>query len=93
MKYSMTKPFFICLYYLCNTLNLLFDRPTYLISNIPTQRLIPLFFCIALGAAGAFGYTMRLAFKNPDVSWNKKSNPEPNEEYANRQYKITLMQT
>ncbi|KAL7645172.1 UNVERIFIED_CONTAM: hypothetical protein RMT77_003550 [Armadillidium vulgare] len=50
--------------------------------------LIPLFFCIALGAAGAFGYTMRLAFKNPDVSWNKKSNPEPNEEYANKQYKF-----
>lgn len=34
-------------------------------------------------------YTLRLAIKNPDVSWAKKSNPEPWNEYANKQYKVS----
>lgn len=35
-------------------------------------------------------YTLRLAIKNPDVSWAKKSNPEPWNEYANKQYKVSI---
>lgn len=35
-------------------------------------------------------YTLRLAIKNPDVSWAKKSNPEPWNEYANKQYKVSV---
>lgn len=37
---------------------------------------------------GAFYYTMRLATRNPDVSWRRKDNPEPWEEYRNKQYKV-----
>ena len=51
-------------------------------------QLVPLFFCLGLGVAAATLYTMRLAVKNPDVSWNKKKNPEPWNEYKNKQYKV-----
>lgn len=39
---------------------------------------------------GAFYYTMRLATRNPDVSWRRKDNPEPWEAYRNKQYKVSL---
>ena len=33
-------------------------------------------------------YLGRLALKNPDVSWNKKGNQEPWNEYETKQYKV-----
>ncbi|CRL05864.1 CLUMA_CG018890, isoform A [Clunio marinus] len=50
--------------------------------------LIPLYICVGAGMFGAFFYTMRLAIKNPDVSWRRGANPEPNEEYRTKQYKF-----
>ncbi|CAG4946404.1 cytochrome c oxidase subunit NDUFA4 [Colias croceus] len=52
------------------------------------KALIPLFVCVGLGCGASVFYTLRLALRNPDVSWNKKSNPEPWEEYRNKQYKF-----
>ncbi|KAF7389947.1 hypothetical protein HZH68_011804 [Vespula germanica] len=37
---------------------------------------------------GATFYTLRLAFRNPDVTWSLKNNPEPWEEYRDKQYKF-----
>lgn len=50
--------------------------------------LIPLYVCVAAGMLGAGFYTLRLATRDPDVSWNRKNNPEPWEEYRNKQYKF-----
>lgn len=50
--------------------------------------LIPLYVCLGAGVAGATFYTLRLAFRNPDVSWNRNGNPEPQQEWANKQYKF-----
>ncbi|XP_071521814.1 cytochrome c oxidase subunit NDUFA4 [Panulirus ornatus] len=50
--------------------------------------LIPLYVCLGAGAVMAFGYTLRLAVKNPDVTWNRVTNPEPQQEYAEKQYKF-----
>ncbi|CAH3930567.1 cytochrome c oxidase subunit NDUFA4 [Pieris rapae] len=52
------------------------------------KALIPLFVCVGLGCGASVFYTLRLATRNPDVSWNKRTNPEPWEEYRNRQYKF-----
>ncbi|CAD0244608.1 unnamed protein product [Spodoptera exigua] len=52
------------------------------------KALIPLYVCVGIGCAGAVFYLGRLATRNPDVSWNKKSNPEPWEEYRAKQYKF-----
>ncbi|XP_047392755.1 cytochrome c oxidase subunit NDUFA4-like [Sciurus carolinensis] len=49
--------------------------------------LIPLFVFIGAGGTGAALYVMRLALFNPDVSWDRKNNPEswnklgPNDQY------------
>lgn len=40
---------------------------------------------------GAFYYTMRLATRNPDVTWSRTSNPEPWQEYRNKQYKVNIL--
>jgi len=50
--------------------------------------LVPLFVITGIAVTGAFGYLMRLALFNPDVSWDKKKNPEPHQRYANKQYKF-----
>ncbi|KAL7306821.1 hypothetical protein TKK_0000984 [Trichogramma kaykai] len=50
--------------------------------------LIPLFVCLGAGVAMSMFYTLRLATRNPDVSWNKKANPEPWNEYKDRRYKF-----
>jgi len=50
--------------------------------------LIPLFVALGLGVGGAAYYTMRLATRCPDVTWNRTTNPEPWQEYANKQYKF-----
>ncbi|NWT67120.1 NDUA4 oxidase, partial [Prunella fulvescens] len=52
-------------------------------------QLIPLFVIIGSGGVGASLYLMRLAMFNPDVSWDKKNNPEPwNKMAPNEQYKV-----
>lgn len=51
-------------------------------------QLIPLYVCTALGCGGAVFYLLRLAIRNPDVSWNKRTNPEPWQEYRDKQYKV-----
>ena len=33
-------------------------------------------------------YTLRLATQNPDVTWDRKNNPEPWQKYAEKQYKV-----
>lgn len=50
--------------------------------------LIPLFLAVGFGVFGAAGYTLRLAFRNPDVTWSLKKNPEPWQEYSDKQYKL-----
>ncbi|EHH14936.1 cytochrome c oxidase subunit NDUFA4-like [Macaca thibetana thibetana] len=51
--------------------------------------LIPLFVFIGAGGTGAALYLSCLALFNPDVSWDRKSNPEPrNKPGPNDQYKF-----
>ncbi|EDW33896.1 GL21962 [Drosophila persimilis] len=50
--------------------------------------LIPLYVCVAAGAIGAVYYMGRLATRNPDVTWNRSTNPEPWQEYKDKQYKF-----
>ncbi|KAJ9593465.1 hypothetical protein L9F63_014994 [Diploptera punctata] len=50
--------------------------------------LIPLYVCVGLGCCGAVLYTLRLAVRSPEVSWNKRSNPEPWNEYSEKQHKF-----
>ncbi|XP_042208338.1 cytochrome c oxidase subunit NDUFA4-like [Homarus americanus] len=50
--------------------------------------LIPLYVCVGAGVVGAAFYTLRLATRNPDVTWNRVTNPEPQQEYAEKQYKF-----
>uniref|UniRef100_A0A3P9L588 Cytochrome c oxidase subunit NDUFA4 n=2 Tax=Oryzias latipes TaxID=8090 RepID=A0A3P9L588_ORYLA len=53
------------------------------------MQLIPLFIFIGGGAAMSMMYLGRLALKNPDVSWDRKNNPEPwNKLEHNQQYKL-----
>ncbi|GCB74259.1 cytochrome c oxidase subunit NDUFA4-like [Scyliorhinus torazame] len=53
------------------------------------KGLIPLFVIIGAGSIGATMYLLRLALCNPDVSWNRKNNPEPwNDIAPNHQYKF-----
>ncbi|CAG9833739.1 unnamed protein product [Diabrotica balteata] len=51
------------------------------------KALIPLYFCVALGCAGAAFYTTRLALRNPDVQWSR-SGDISNEEFRQKQYKF-----
>ncbi|NWI70653.1 NDUA4 oxidase, partial [Todus mexicanus] len=52
-------------------------------------KLIPLFLIIGSGGIGAGLYLMRLATLNPDVSWDRKNNPEPwNKMSPSDQYKV-----
>lgn len=53
-------------------------------------QLIPLYVCTGVGALGAGYYLLRLATRNPDVTWSRVQNPEPNQEYQNKQYKVTI---
>ncbi|KAF1379833.1 cytochrome c oxidase subunit NDUFA4L [Sander lucioperca] len=51
--------------------------------------LIPLLFFIGGGAAMSMMYLARLALRNPDVSWDRKNNPEPwNKMAPTDQYKF-----
>lgn len=53
-------------------------------------QLIPLYVCTAAGMFGALYYTLRLATRNPDVTWSRVNNPEPWEAYRNKQYKVRI---
>ncbi|EFN71764.1 NADH dehydrogenase [ubiquinone] 1 alpha subcomplex subunit 4 [Camponotus floridanus] len=50
--------------------------------------LFPLYLCIAVGGAGALFYTLRLALRNPDVSWLNKKEAEPWNYYKDKHYKF-----
>ncbi|XP_036615912.1 NADH dehydrogenase [ubiquinone] 1 alpha subcomplex subunit 4-like 2 [Trichosurus vulpecula] len=51
--------------------------------------LIPLISFIGLGMGSAALYLLRLALRSPDVSWDRKNNPEPwNRLSPNDQYKF-----
>ncbi|XP_013778386.1 cytochrome c oxidase subunit NDUFA4-like [Limulus polyphemus] len=50
--------------------------------------LVPLVATVGLGVVVASLYLGRLAVKSPEVSWNKKQNPEPWNEYDKKQYKF-----
>ncbi|KAK5609105.1 NADH dehydrogenase 1 alpha subcomplex subunit 4 ndufa4 [Crenichthys baileyi] len=53
--------------------------------------LIPLFFFIGGGATMSLLYLARLGLRNPDVSWDRKNNPEPwNKLSPNYQYKTLV---
>uniref|UniRef100_A0A8D2J3U3 NDUFA4 mitochondrial complex associated like 2 n=1 Tax=Varanus komodoensis TaxID=61221 RepID=A0A8D2J3U3_VARKO len=52
-------------------------------------QLIPLIGFLGLGVGSAAFYLLRLAIYSPDVSWDKKNNPEPwNKLSPNDQYKF-----
>ena len=53
-------------------------------------QLIPLFVSLGVGVAAAAFYSVRLAVRNPDVTWDRKNNPEPWQHYAEKQYKVFL---
>ncbi|KAJ8364432.1 hypothetical protein SKAU_G00132630 [Synaphobranchus kaupii] len=56
--------------------------------------LIPLFIFIGGGATMSMMYLARLALRNPDVSWDRKNNPEPwNKLGPNDQYKFYAVNT
>jgi len=51
--------------------------------------LIPLFVFIGAGAGMCFTYVGRLAFRNPECSWDRNGNPEPwNNMKPDQQYKL-----
>ncbi|XP_051161184.1 cytochrome c oxidase subunit NDUFA4-like [Leptopilina boulardi] len=50
--------------------------------------LIPLYAVLLAGCATSVLYLARLGLKNPDVSWNLKSKPEPWNDYKDRRYKL-----
>uniref|UniRef100_A0A224Y4N4 Putative conserved secreted protein n=1 Tax=Panstrongylus lignarius TaxID=156445 RepID=A0A224Y4N4_9HEMI len=50
--------------------------------------LIPLFVCVGAGCVGSLFYLARLGFRNPEVSWNKRGDQEPWNEYTDKQYKF-----
>ncbi|XP_020283595.1 cytochrome c oxidase subunit NDUFA4 [Pseudomyrmex gracilis] len=50
--------------------------------------LIPLYVCIGLGGCWMAFYVMRLATRNPDVSWTNKREAEPWNYYKDKQYKF-----
>ncbi|CAK9794647.1 NADH dehydrogenase [ubiquinone] 1 alpha subcomplex subunit 4-like 2 [Anthophora quadrimaculata] len=56
------------------------------------SMLFPLFFCIGMGALGSSCYLLRLAFRSPDVTWYSKKNPEPWNEYKDKDYKFISIQ-
>lgn len=49
---------------------------------------LPVVGCIVLGVGMAAAYLVRLAVANPDVTWNQRKNPEPWNDYENKNYKF-----
>lgn len=50
--------------------------------------LIPLVVIVGCGMTMSVAYLLRLALKSPDVSWDRKNNPEPWQHYDRKQYKF-----
>jgi len=50
--------------------------------------ILPIYALMAAGALLAGGYVFRLATKSPEVTWNRRTNPEPWNDYSNKQYKF-----
>jgi len=50
--------------------------------------LIPLYAACGFGVVLSVFYTTRLATRNPDVSWNRSGNPQPQLAYDHKQYKF-----
>ncbi|XP_067127511.1 NADH dehydrogenase [ubiquinone] 1 alpha subcomplex subunit 4-like 2 [Centruroides vittatus] len=50
--------------------------------------LIPLVVIVGSGMVMSAAYLLRLALKSPDVSWDRKNNPEPWQHYEGKQYKF-----
>ncbi|KAF0287119.1 Cytochrome c oxidase subunit NDUFA4 [Amphibalanus amphitrite] len=50
--------------------------------------LMPLFAALGFGVGLSAFYTLRLATRNPDVTWRRSTNPEPWEEFRTAQYKF-----
>lgn len=44
---------------------------------------------MVVGVGGAGYYLLRLAIRNPDVTWNRSKNPEPWEEFRNKQATVS----
>uniref|UniRef100_A0A8B9FNR4 NDUFA4 mitochondrial complex associated like 2 n=1 Tax=Amazona collaria TaxID=241587 RepID=A0A8B9FNR4_9PSIT len=56
----------------------------------PSSLLIPLIGFISVGMGSAVLYLLRLALYSPDVSWDRKNNPEPwNKLSPTDQYKVS----
>ncbi|KAM9699602.1 cytochrome c oxidase subunit NDUFA4-like [Dama dama] len=54
--------------------------------------LIPFFIFMGVGGAGAALYVMLPAMFSPDISWDRKNNPEPwNKLGPNDQYKFSSL--
>lgn len=53
---------------------------------------LPVVGCIVLGVAMAAAYTIRLATLNPDVTWNSRKNPTPQNYYEKKNYKFLQME-
>lgn len=71
------------------THNLLCTRYIIFFLFLFSFQLFPLYLCIAAGGAGALFYTLRLALRNPDVSWINKKEAEPWNYYKDKHYKVT----
>ncbi|ODN02965.1 Cytochrome c oxidase subunit NDUFA4 [Orchesella cincta] len=50
--------------------------------------IIPLYVMLAAGVVLAAGAVTRTLIKNPEVSFNRKGNPEPWNDYRAKQYKF-----
>lgn len=51
---------------------------------------LPVVGCIALGVAMAAAYTLRLALFSPDVTWNARKKPIPQNDYEHKEYKLLM---
>uniref|UniRef100_A0A8C3D9D8 Uncharacterized protein n=1 Tax=Corvus moneduloides TaxID=1196302 RepID=A0A8C3D9D8_CORMO len=61
-------------------------------SRSGTNLLVPLIGFISVGLGSAVLYLLRLALYSPDVSWDRKNNPEPwNKLSPTDQYKLPLL--
>ncbi|KAI1280492.1 Cytochrome c oxidase subunit NDUFA4 [Halotydeus destructor] len=50
--------------------------------------IVPLLITVGAGALWCGYYCWRLAVKSPEAMWNKRGNPEPWNDYQNKQYKF-----
>jgi NADH dehydrogenase (ubiquinone) 1 alpha subcomplex subunit 4 len=51
-------------------------------------QILPIYVLTAAGLGLAAFYVFRLATKSPEVTWSRVRNPEPWNEYRDKQYKV-----